>query len=383
MARQLPPLIVTSARALMHQTLPPDEFTLMEFTTGQRIRLRQIVEQWLELGYQSEDVVEVAGSFSRRGGILDVFPPSSTKPIRIELFGDEIDSLRTFDPTTQRSENRLDSFIVGPASETLPRRSACAATQLSEWNLGNLQQSTKIVFEEDLARLSSGTAFRGIEYYLPFFYNGKSNLSNGTQHTSVLDYLPENTLVFVEDAEELALVVSELESQASTLKQDLINIGDLPTEWPDPYFGWAALGPALASRGPFILGFSKFGDLGINDGSPAARPNPQPNTLIPDQPARDDAEESEIGRPANESRPAAKESPRSELRGSITHSPYLFQGTFVPAPAFGGQVKNVLPQIVARRQQGERVVLVSRQSARLSHLLGEFAPDLPVSPVDG
>jgi len=148
-SNSLPPLIISSARGLMHHTLPRSEFTIMEFKVGQRIKLNEVVAQWIELGYQPEDVVEVAGSFSRRGGLLDIFPPSSPNPIRIELFGDEIDSLRSFDPATQRSDHRLNAFIVGPATETLPRYAPHAAEQLSRWDFNNLQPGTKISFEED------------------------------------------------------------------------------------------------------------------------------------------------------------------------------------------------------------------------------------------
>ena len=71
------PFIVTSARALMQYTLPLTEFSMMTFKVGQRISLNQVLRQWVELGYRPEEVVEVAGSFSRRGGILDVFPPAN------------------------------------------------------------------------------------------------------------------------------------------------------------------------------------------------------------------------------------------------------------------------------------------------------------------
>jgi hypothetical protein len=70
--------------------------------------------------------------------------------------------------------------------------------------------------------------------------------------SSVLDYLPDETLIFIEDAEELALVIDELETQARTLKQNLIDVGDLPGNWPDPYFGWSDLalpGPESAGVG--------------------------------------------------------------------------------------------------------------------------------------
>lgn len=327
------PIIVTSARALMHHTLPPSEFTTMAFKVGQRIHLNQVIENWIGMGYRHEEVVEVAGSFSRRGGILDIFPTNTRMPVRIELFGDEIDSLRRFDPTTQRSEARLNSFTVGPATEALPRCARQAAGILSRWNLDNLQPGVKIAYQEDIARLDAGTAFRGIEYYLPFFYNGVSPKTPAA--ASVLDYLPNNALIFIEDPEELALVVKELAAQAHTLKQDLTNVGDLPENWPDPFFDWPVLGPALLARKPLLLGFTGFSQSPESAGvSPAT------------------------GQPA-----------------------YLFQTAFTPAPAFGGQVKNVVHTIIERKQRGDRVVLVSRQSARLSHLLGEAGQ--PAAPIEG
>ncbi len=327
------PLVVASARALMHHTLPPAEFTIMEFKVGQRLRLHEVVAQWVELGYQPEDVVEAPGSFSRRGGILDVFPSNAAQPVRIELFGDEIDSLRSFDPSSQRSEQRLLAFTLGPATETLPRHAPNAAARLNSWNFAELQASTKVAFEEDTARLAQGATFRGIEYYLPFFYNG-------SQPVSLLDYLPQNALVIIEDPAELAGVVDELEVQARTLKQDLVNLGDLPANWPDPYFGWSALAAALAARRPLTLGFTPF--------RPEAETGEQP--------------------------------PLTQLINSSNL--FYFQHTFAPGPAFGGQVKNALPDVLNRKKQGERLVLVSRQSARLAHLLNEFAANITISPLD-
>jgi transcription-repair coupling factor (superfamily II helicase) len=359
-----PPLVVASARALMHQTLPPGEFTLMSFQVGQRIRLNEVIAEWVQLGYQPEDVVETPGSFSRRGGILDVFPPNLDGPIRIELFGDEIDSLRRFDPASQRSEKRIKSFTLSPASETLPRYAEYAAVLLSQWDLNNLQPSTKIAYEEDIARLASGASFRGIEYYLPFFYNGRyEQFEQPGRPASILDYLPENALVFIEDPGELASVVDELELQARTLKRDLVEIGDLPGNWPDSYFGWNALSSALVARHSLVLGFSEFkrDRLSTSDNEVVSKINSQAEKV-----SHDWAEE-----------PVEKED--RNIAGD--QPPYLLRSTFTPAPAFGGQVKNVIHEILRRKKQGERVILVSRQSARLSHLLGEFEPDLIVAPL--
>lgn len=376
---QTAPLIVTSARALMHQTLPPAEFTTLQFKVGQRLNLNQVLSQWLELGYQPEDVVEVAGSFSRRGGILDIFPPNARLPVRIELFGDEIDSLRHFDPATQRSELRLNSFSVGPACEALPRRGRQVAACLSRWDLSNLQPSTKIAFEEDIAQLDRGAAFRGIEYYLPFFYNGllpvesvassEQTLSEGRYEqnptgASLLDYLPDNALIFIEDPEELALVIDELETQAHALKRDLTDVGDLPENWPKPYFGWSTLALALAARNALSLGFSQL-NYQLSVGNEQLSVGHEQLSMSNEQGSRLSNSQLTV----------------HNSQFTIDKSPYLLQSIFAPAPAFGGQVKNVIEEIVKRKQRRERVILVSRQSARLSHLLEEQA-NLIVTPLD-
>ncbi|MBN1220367.1 MAG: transcription-repair coupling factor [Anaerolineae bacterium] len=346
-----PPFIITSARGLMHKTLPPTEFTLFHFKVGQHISLNEVVGQWVEMGYQPEEVVEIPGSFSRRGGILDIFPPNTAMPVRIELFGDEIDSLRSFDPVTQRSETRLKGFTVVPASEALPRCAERAVNQLQQWDLSNLQPSARIAFEEDMARLASGTTFRGIEYYLPFFYKGHPTQSNQTWGASLLDYLPAEALVFIEDPEELAVVVDELETQARTLKQDLTDVGDLPGEWPDPYFGWQTLPKSLAARQPIVLGFTQL--FSMNNEA------------------------------MNNEQLASEQLTINNSQFTIHNfSPFALQSTFVPAPAFGGQVKNVLQEVIERKKKGERVVLVSRQAARLSSLLEEHAKTR-VTPVEG
>jgi transcription-repair coupling factor (superfamily II helicase) len=383
-----PPFIVVSARALMSHTIPPAEFTLFDYKVGQRINLNRAIRQWVALGYQPEEVVEAPGSFSRRGGILDVFPPHAALPIRLELFGDEIDSLRYFDPTTQRSEARLQAFILGPAREALPRYAQQAAARLTQWDVSNLQPGPKRAFEEDVARFSAGAIFRGMEYYLPFFYDDAmpprgeeamrrrgdeakeaptsprpgalASLDPASLHphilpptnpafsrprffaSSILDYLSPDTLLFIEDAEELAAIVDELETQARTLKKDLTDVGDLPTPWPDPYFGWTELSAMLSAWQSVVLGFTPFT---TTDHRPPTAEK-QPETVQTFQP----------------------------LTSNL-------QSLFVLPPAFGGQVKNVVEEITQRRKKQERLVLVSRQSARLSHLLQEQA-GLTITPLD-
>ncbi len=111
-----PPIIVASPRALMHPTLSPAHFQAMTrvLRRDQSIALETMLAHWVSVGYENESVVERIGSFSRRGGIIDVWPPAQTNPARIELFGSQIESIRLFDPGTQRSGELLERLIITP-----------------------------------------------------------------------------------------------------------------------------------------------------------------------------------------------------------------------------------------------------------------------------
>ena len=117
------PIVVASARALIQMTLPVREMraALRPIRPGQVFDLNKVLAQWVGWGYEAAAVVEAPGQFSRRGGIVDIWPANLRKPLRVELFGDEIDSLRTFDPSTQRTLARVEQAQIGPASEALPK----------------------------------------------------------------------------------------------------------------------------------------------------------------------------------------------------------------------------------------------------------------------
>jgi transcription-repair coupling factor (superfamily II helicase) len=115
------PRVVASLAAAAHVLVGP----LRVKAGGLRLSVRGRVtrehqeRRWLELGYEPVPVVDAPGQFSRRGGILDIYPLVGD-PCRVELFGDELESLRTFDPLTQRSGGRLESLLVTPTSERGP-----------------------------------------------------------------------------------------------------------------------------------------------------------------------------------------------------------------------------------------------------------------------
>src|SRR6267142_1959363 len=121
-----PVAVVVSLRALMEHTIAPEDLR----RRGRTLRAHDRVDwnataAWLfDLGYEPVAEVSEPGTFSRRGGILDVYPASASMPVRVELFGDEIETLRSFDPVTQRSQDALESVDVLPAREYSLERAA-------------------------------------------------------------------------------------------------------------------------------------------------------------------------------------------------------------------------------------------------------------------
>ena len=304
------PLVVASARAVMQRTLPVREFRLglREYRRGQTIDLQQTLERWVAHGYRPEAVVEEPGTFSRRGGLIDVFPPNLPRPVRIELFGDEIDSLRVFDPMTQRSEQRIERFHLAPATEALPRLASFAAERTADLDLHSCHPPARSEYEADRAALEQASYFRGIEFYLPFFYS---------QPATIVDYLPADGLCIVDDWAALKANVEDVDQQARALEQDLVRAGELPTNFAAahvPYFGWEEVRQRLLARRPLVLG----------SGGGAERPADHP------------------------------------LGEAFSHG-----------ERYGGQLKRVLDGCQGMRDAGQRVVLVTRQAARVSELLSE------------
>ena len=123
LARGQAPVVVTTADALMARTLPPQTLLEMSVTirAGERTDLQSLSQTLLSAGYTRCDQVEGVGQFALRGGILDVFSPLMDQPVRCEFFDDEIDSMGTFDPGTQRRTANVDSALLLPAAEVLPR----------------------------------------------------------------------------------------------------------------------------------------------------------------------------------------------------------------------------------------------------------------------
>jgi transcription-repair coupling factor (superfamily II helicase) len=306
---QYPPIVVASARGLMQVTLPAREMraTLRPIRQSQSFDANRLLAQWVGWGYESAAVVEAPGQFSRRGGIVDIWPPNLRKPLRVELFGDEIDSLRTFDPSTQRTLERISQAQIGPASEALPKLGERVAERLRGLDLAPCHPPARVEYEREIAALLIGSGFRNLEWWLPYLYSQPAHL---------LDYLPASGLLLVDDAAELFAAMGDLEGQAGQLLHDLNIAGDLPAAVASPYVTTAALRQAITAAKPLLLGATTL------DGWPASV-------------------ETHLAR------------------------------TFAAGQRFGGQVRTIVTEVERGLAEGGAVVLVSRQAQRLAAMFGE------------
>lgn len=225
------PIIVSSARALMQGTLPLDCFrrATLELALGDRYSLDSLIRFWVGSGYEPATIVMEPGTFSRRGGILDIFPLAAKYPARIEFFDDEIESLREFDPASQRSIKRLSSLRIAPAREALPKLAPPLGRQLR----GVTDQAA------DIESLAMGTAFAHLEHYLPYLHDPPASL---------LDYAPEGSLILIEDPRALEETIGDLVQQAEANRRDVLAAHQIAESHPAPYIHWERLQEQIHRR---------------------------------------------------------------------------------------------------------------------------------------
>ncbi len=198
LARGEASLTVATADALMARTLPPSLLKSLAVTlkVGERADLQGLAERLLAAGYTRCQQVEGVGQFALRGGILDVFSPLMREPVRCEFFDDEIDSMGTFDPATQRRINNIPQALLLPAAEVLPHSTKGGLEGLGRKisalaeKLAKKQKTEKTVdrLREDAERLLNGAVPGGMDRYLAAVY---------PDVTAGVHYLPPDTVVFL------------------------------------------------------------------------------------------------------------------------------------------------------------------------------------------
>ena len=234
-----PPLITASAPALMQKVVACSDFTSAwhKLKLGMDVEPFHLLSRWQAIGYRMESIVEVPGTVSHRGGIIDIYPPTSELPTRLEFFGNTIDSIRLFDPTSQRSLKATSEIVIGPATELLA---------MSLGNKTELEKAVKSIdcascntearqqFQQELVMLLEDPTSANLEFYAPLFNKG-----------SILDYLPRQALLILDEPVSIQEAVESLDTEANELLSDKLGQGELPCNLPKPYFTWGELEPEL------------------------------------------------------------------------------------------------------------------------------------------
>lgn len=199
--RDKPVIVVAPVNALAHTTLPPEELELGYdvITLGQTLKRDEFIAHLTGTGFERVDEIEAPGQFAARGGLVDFFPPASEKPVRLELFGDEIDSLRTFDLESQRSIEKLQEFRLTPPREeylSAQRGSEIAGQvqgildeQLAELKASGREKDAQTLREriaKDIARLEQGTYFPELSQYRAMLY---------PEQPTLFEHLPKETVI--------------------------------------------------------------------------------------------------------------------------------------------------------------------------------------------
>jgi transcription-repair coupling factor (superfamily II helicase) len=236
-------VLVASVQSLLQHTIDPADLPAepRELRRGMRLHQETLLRELFALGYVP--VLEVAGrgESARRGGIVDVFPPSMALPIRIEFFGDEIDSLRSFDPTDQRTIGEIERAILLPATEfLLPHHGAGAIRE----RLGRAAAKLSERLAADLDRFETGSLAEPVIGSSAGSVSATRALTVGdaaevwAAHLAPatgLDHIPPDTLLVIDEPGDVAEAAEFLWRQADERRAELVETGELPKDWPSTY----------------------------------------------------------------------------------------------------------------------------------------------------
>jgi len=177
-------ILIVPVSTLMHRLAPTHYIagSSLMLKLGQSIDIASFRKNLQRNGYHNVETVYERGEFALRGSLFDIFPMGSKLPYRIDLLDDEVDTLRTFNPETQRTVDKVAAIELLPAREFPLDRTSINRFLMNWHEAFNVDHEACPIYNE----VSAGRAVGGMEYYLPLFFD---------QCNSLLDYLPENTAV--------------------------------------------------------------------------------------------------------------------------------------------------------------------------------------------
>ncbi len=235
------PLVVSSVSAICQQTIESSTLILSskELMRNQKITMEELTRFLQQTGYEFESTVTDQGTFSRRGGILDIFPVGSDNPYRIEFWGNEIDSIRRFDPETQKSISEINEFQLFPANEILPSflNISNLENQISHIDLQNCDPESSERINNDLNDLLNKESIDDISLYQGFFSN-----------ESLIDYMPKDSLIILYRPADIFNHYWEIEERIRQLKQNKEHNGQIPYNFPISHQSWNEIEKQIATK---------------------------------------------------------------------------------------------------------------------------------------
>ena len=202
-----PRLVITTVSAVLHRVPPRAELAKASYTarTGGRVEVADLERYFAVNGYVRASTVSDRGEFAIRGGVIDVFAPGAEEPVRLDLFGDTLESIRAFDPETQRSTRQLQSVELLPVSEVLLDKES-----ISRFRTGYVAEFGAPGDDLLYASVSEGQRRAGVEHWLPLFHERLETTFDflGPDALVALDHLAEEAL-----HERLAMIADAYEAR--------------------------------------------------------------------------------------------------------------------------------------------------------------------------
>ncbi len=260
--------------SLSQRTMPRDVLMRAAFTleVGQEYPIDSLIQKLTDAGYTRCGMVEGAGQFAVRGGIIDIFSPASDLPIRAEFFGDELDTMGTFAPDTQRRSENIDSVLILPVGETQPHLHPHGITGLCkdlssmiarQHRRKNINEPLIATLQKDLEKYENGLNNPASDRYMALIY---------PEMATALDYIPANATIAVCDQGSLHRTARARIDEMGMQLDSLLQGGLLAGELCDYVCEWEQFCHAL--RGRSVVYFDAFGGTSYPEDCP-------PKQLLP------------------------------------------------------------------------------------------------------
>ncbi len=210
-------ILVTTIEAMIQPVIDKQLFVnnIINIKNSDTLDISEFTNHLINSGYERNDMVESKGQFCIRGGIIDVFPNNMELGVRIELFGDEVDSIRTFNVVSQRSIDVIDNVQIYPTKEYIfdnldINKVISNINKIDKNKLGKKEQEK---LDQDIEEIENGNYINKIDKYFSAFYN---------KAYSILEYIPNDMLIFFDEIERIEQRINNINYETNEIVVDLL-----------------------------------------------------------------------------------------------------------------------------------------------------------------